>query len=206
MKKHITVLLIAAAASAVLPVRAQVTTTTGTNGVTTTTTNTATPPASFTAGLEQIGDAIASATNWAVVGGYGHSVTGVGRSVLFTEAAVNFNPYIGAVLGYDYLLGNGGHEFNSIRGGITLQAPLHPFAFIGSTFLTNVVCTPLVFDQVATSSTGTAANIVGGGVDFSVYSFWNLELHVGADYESRSGDAQWDGEYGLVHAALSRNF
>ena len=207
--KKISIPLLLIGSLAAFTASAQVTTTTGTNGVTTTVTNTATPPATFTieGGLTQIYQALETSTNWAVWAGYGHSVQGVGRSVVFGDIGYNFNDYVGIVVGYDYLWGNGGHELNSVKGGMTLQLPMRPFAFIGSTVLTNLTCTPVVFDLVATADGGNdVGNIVGGGVDFDVYAFGNLQIHAGIDYENRSGEGIWNGDYVNFHAALSRNF
>jgi hypothetical protein len=189
--------------------QAQVTTTIGTNGVPVTTTNTATPPANFNkigAALKLIGQTLSESTNWAAAAGYGRDVSGGDRNVAFAQLAYNFNDYVGLVLGYDYMFGAPGHQFNSVKGGMTLQLPMHPFAFIGSTFLTNLVCTPLVFDEIATSSSSSVANIVGAGVDFDLYNFGNLAIHAGVDYENRTGDAVWSGDYALFHFALTRNF
>lgn len=200
---------VAAALLAAIPLQAQVTSTTGANGVVTTTTNTATPPATFTiaGGLQELGQAIETSTNWAVFTGYGHSINGIGRNLAFLDVGYDFNDYVGAVVGYDYLWGNGGHELNGVKGGLTLQLPMHPFAFLGTSFLTNLVARPLVFDYVATPQGGsTVANIAGAGVDFNVYSWGNLEIHAGVDYETRTGDGAWDGNYVAGHLAISRNF
>lgn len=161
---------------------------------------------SFTAAIDLLGKTIENSTNYAVVFGYGHSITGTGKNLGFGEVAYNFNPYVGLALGYDALWGNKQHQFNSLSGGVTLQMKVHPFAFIGSTFLTNVVCTPIAFDQVATSKASTVANIIGAGVDFDAFNFSNWGLHLGIDYEKRTGDPVWDAEYVLGHIALSRNF
>lgn len=156
--------------------------------------------------VQLAGQEIATSTNWVVVGGYGHTVKGTGKNLIFGEVGYNFNNYAGLIGGYDYLWGSNKHQFNSVYGGLTLQLPMHPFTALGSTFLTNVVATPFVFDQVATSSSSTVANITGVGIDFSVTSFANLELHAGVSYEKRVGDKVWDGEYGLIHLAVTRNF
>jgi hypothetical protein len=201
-----------AVVSLAVPSQAQNTTTVGTNGVSVTTTNTSTPPpvfadASFTAGVREIGQAISTSTNWVVFAGYGHTINGVGRNVAFADVGYNFNDYVGMVLGYDYLWGNGGKQFNSVRGGMTLQLPMHPFAFIGTSSLTNLVVTPLVFEFVATAQGSSAvANVAGGGIDFNLYAFGKLEIHAGVDYETRTGSGSFDGNYALGHIALSRNF
>lgn len=156
--------------------------------------------------IQIIGNTIETSTNWAVIGGYGHSATGIGRNIAFAEIGYNFNDYVGLAIGNDYLWGNGQQQYNSLKGGITLQIPMHPFGFLGSTSLTNIVCTPLVFDQIATSKSSTVANLLGGGVDFKLYAFANFWLHGGVLYENRTGDSVWGGNYYLGYFAVSRNF
>lgn len=166
-----------------------------------------TPPASFGAGVSEIGKAITSSTNWAILGGYGHSVDSGDKNIVFADLAYNFNDYVGVVIGYDYLWDGQGHELNSLKGGATLQVPLHPFTFIGSTFLTNIVCTTFVGDLIAQPQNGsTVANIVTTGVNFNLYAIKNLELCAGVQYEKRTGDGRFDGNYALLHIALTRNF
>jgi hypothetical protein len=177
-----------------------------TNGVPGAAVAKAEPPSQFYAGWLLMAQAMAVSTNWALVGGYGHSFSGIGRNIAFGEVGINFNDYVGAVLGNDYLFGAGNHQFNSLSGGMTITLPLHPFAFLGSTILTNILVKPVAFDQVATSSSSTVANLMGIGMDFDVYLISNFSVHAGIDYEKRTGDSRWDGDYGLVHIALSRYF
>lgn len=164
------------------------------------------PTPTFSDALILLGEDAAQSTNWVAVGGYGHSVSGTGRNLAFGEIGMNFNDYAGVIFGYDYLWGNKQHQFNSVKGGLTLQLPMHVFAFTGIPALTNIVASPVAFDQVATSSSSSVANILGGGLDVHIVPFWNLQLHGGADYENRSGDSVWGGNYWFFHLAITRNF
>ena len=155
------------------------------------------PPSNW---YEMLLNDAATSTNFVVLGGYGHSTTGSSRNLVFGEIGYNFNNYAGVVGGYDYLWGGGRHQFNSVKGGLALQAPFHPFG------IQSVVLAPTVFDQVATSSSSTVANIVGAGLDAKLNLTPTLYLHVGPDFEKRTGDSNWDGQYALFHIAFSGNF
>lgn len=164
---------------------------------------------SISGGIQEIGQAIAASTNWTVIGGYGRATAG-NRNLAFADAAYNFNQNVGIVAGYDYLWSKGQvSQANIVKGGITLSAPIHPFAFLGSTFLTNTIATPFVSDLLATPSGNNNSgigNIVTGGVNFDIVSFKNFELVSGIQYENRMGQSYWDGNYILIHLGISRRF
>ena len=168
-----------------------------------------TNPPSISGGIQEIGQAIASSTNWTGVAGYGRSTKG-NRNLAFFDAAYNFNQNVGIVAGYDYLWSKGQvSQANVVKGGVTLSATIHPFAFVGSTFLTNVLATPFASDLLATPSGNNNSgigNIVTAGVNFDLYSFKNFELVSGLQYENRMGQGYWDGHYGMVHLGISRRF
>lgn len=150
---------------------------------------------------------IGSATNWTAIAGYGHSTAG-NKNVVFADVAYNFNANVGVIVGYDYLFGNGNSQANIIKGGVSLSATIHPFAFIGSTSLTNIVAQPFVADLLATpknSSVGIG-NIVTTGINFDIYKFKNFELDAGIQYENRTGQGFWNGSYILGHIGISRKF
>jgi hypothetical protein len=162
---------------------------------------------SFTAGVQEMANAISTTTNWTVVTGYGRGTSG-NKNVVFSDVAFNFNNNVGLVVGYDDLFGTGKPQANVVKGGVTLSATIHPFSFIGSTFLTNIVGTPFVADLIASpkNTSSGIGNIVTTGYNFDVYAFKNFELTAGAQYENRTGQGAWDGNYILVHLGLSRRF
>lgn len=170
---------------------------------------------SFSQGAQIMLDSVLHATNWTVVGGYGRSLessTKLGnKNVAFAAVAYNFTENVGLIAGYDTLWSGSGatksSTFNSLKGGLTLQLPTHPFAFIGSTFLTNVVATPFAGDVLATPKNGDAiGNIVTTGINFDLFAIKNFEVVSGFQYEKRTGQGDWDGNYILFHAGLSRRF
>ena len=166
------------------------------------------PASSIQGGLQEIGQAVASSTNWTVLSGYGRSLSD-NRNLAFGAVAYNFNQNVGIVLGYDRLWANGQPSVvNAVKGGITLSAKIHPFAFLGSPFFSKLEATPFVADLLATPrGNGNAlGNIVTTGVNFDVYSFKNFELGVGAQYEKRMGQGFWDGNYGVIHVAITRKW
>lgn len=164
------------------------------------------PVPSFSVGLREMADAVSSSTNWTVVAGAGRSTTG-SKNLAFGDVCYAFNDNVGAVIGYDYLWGHGASEFNSVKGGLTLQATIHPLAFIGSTFATNIVGTPFVGALVATPKTGDNIGLITtAGINFDVFRFKNFSLDAGAQYENRTGQGGWNGNYILLHVGLSRKF
>jgi hypothetical protein len=168
------------------------------------------PAPSFSAGLQEMASAVASSTNWTIIGGAGRATTG-NRDIAFGAVAYNFDP-VGILVGVDTLWAphqSQQQQVNVLKGGITLSARIHPFAFIGSTFLTNVVGTPFGMALVATPSGGSKdsiATIAGGGINFDIVQFKNFELVIGAEYESRTGSGFWDGAYAMAHLGVSRRF
>lgn len=151
---------------------------------------------------------IAGSTNWTVIWGAGRATKG-NRDLAFGAVAYNFNQNVGVVAGMDTLWAPDKHQNNVVKGGITLSAPIHPFAFLGSTFATNIVGTPFVAALVAAPSGGSSdavATIGSVGVNFDIVRFKNFELVAGAQYETRSGSGFWNGNYGLLHLGISRRF
>lgn len=159
-------------------------------------------------GLKEIGQAIANSTNWNIVAGGGHSVKG-NNWLVFGDVVYNLNENVGLVAGVDGLFSGNEHSANIVKGGITLSLPMRPLAFVGSTFLTNIVATPYVGDMLATPTGGDDSdigNLTVAGANFNLFSFKNFELNAGAGYENRQGQGRWDGNYIFAHLGISRNF
>ncbi len=159
--------------------------------------------------FDELSSAIANSTNWTVAAGYGISLSGKARQLGFVDVAYNVTDNLGLIVGADYLWGgsSGDTEWNDVRGGLTLRARVHPFAFIGSTFLTNIVAIPFAADLIATPRSGDAVgNIIVAGAHWELYSIKNWELGALTAYESRSGQGDWNGNYGLIGITFSRKF
>lgn len=163
--------------------------------------------ASFTGGLQQIADAISNTTNWTAVAGGGRSLTG-NKNLAFAAVAYGFNENVGVVLGYDTLWSKRITQQNSVKGGLTLQATIHPFTFIGTTFLTNVVATPFAGYLIASpkNSKDALAQIATVGVNFNLLEFSRFVLDAGGQYENRTGQGIWSGNYILAHLGITRAF
>jgi hypothetical protein len=172
-----------------------------------------TPTPSIPQGVQEMAAALAKAP-WTALAGYGQGINDGHHKLYFTDFAYDFTPTnmanVGIVVGYDQLTstvkGESG-QFNAVKGGVNLSVPIHPFAFIGSTFLTNVIGNPFVADLLATPKGGSnIGNIVDSGCDFDLYAFSNFELSVQAHYENRSGEDYYNGNYWGVSGSLSRKF
>ena len=160
---------------------------------------------SFTAGLKEMQVAITSGTNWSFIGGYGHSLKG-NNHLAFADVAYSFNDSVGVVVGYDALSGSGASQFNSLKGGVTLKTTINPLAWTGVESLARIEGQPFVGDLVATARDGSVGNIVTTGINFDVYNFNRFCLDVGFQYELRSGEGVFCGNYALIHIGISRKF
>ena len=159
-------------------------------------------------GLQEMAQAITSMTNWSVVGGGGRSLTGQ-KWLAFGAVAYDFNQNVGVVAGVDGLWAKGQQESDIAQGGITLKAPIHLFAFVGSTFLTNIVGSPFVSELMATPTGNTHSpigEVTTGGINFNFVQFKNFDFGGGFQVENRQGQGYWNGNYGLAHLELTRLF
>jgi len=167
------------------------------------------PPSNdpIVSGIESAAQAALSSTNWTAAAVGGVDTTGK-KYLVAGEFAYGFNQYVGLIAGVEGLYSKGTKsQFSAVKGGLTLSYPLHPFAFLGSTPLTNIVASPFVSDQIATPSGGSnLGNLLIYGLNFNVVEFANFELIGGVDYETRTGQGYWDGDYWLIHAGISRRF
>jgi hypothetical protein len=149
---------------------------------------------------------ITGGTNWSVVGGGGISTDGK-KYLAYGVVAYDFNANAGVIAGEDVLFASGQHQFNSLKGGITLKTTIYPLAFTGVSALQSIQGTPFVADLIATGAGGSSVgNIVATGMDFNVYAFKNFELSVGAEYDNRTGQGVYSGNYISGHLAISRKF
>ena len=167
------------------------------------------PPSNdpIVSGIESAAQAALSSTNWTAAAVGGVDTTGK-KYLVAGEFAYGFNQYVGLIAGVEGLYSKGTKsQFSAVKGGLTLSYPLHPFACLGSTPLTNIVASPFVSDQIATPSGGSnLGNLLIYGLNFNVLAFANFELVAGFDYEQRTGQGFWDGDFYLIHAGLNRRF
>lgn len=169
------------------------------------------PPPTISAALQEMATAIADSTNWTLIFGYGRALTG-NRSLGFSDLAYNFSDYVGVVLGGDYLWSPGNHVFNTVKGGVTLQAPIHPFSFLGSgwgAWTTNVAATPYISDclsQPQGSGNNMVGNIATVGAQVNLFMVKNFRFSISGMYESRSGQGYWNGKYPAGWVGLTKSF
>ena len=170
---------------------------------------TAAAPTSISDTFSTLMGQIASGTNLNAVVGAGRALKG-NKNLYFADVAYGFNANVGLVAGVDRLTSPGfANENNIVKGGITLQAQIHPFTFIGSTWATNVVGNPYAAALVASPTGGSSdsiGTIIVTGISFDVYAVKNWELILGVAYETRSGAGYYDGGYGMVQGGLGRRF
>jgi hypothetical protein len=140
---------------------------------------------------------------WAVGGGYEHSTSGTGANVSFATLTYNLTPNIsgssfssGPVLGYDDCMVHGHTLVNSLSGGWSLSSSGRWFSFVGKTFLTNVVGTVTGYQLVATPrGSGPIGAITGTAVSLDVASWNNFHFKPTIVYNSRNGQAGFNGNF-----------
>ena len=156
-------------------------------------------------GLQEIYDAALSGTNSGLTFGGGRATTG-DYNLVFLDYLYNFNPYVGAVLGFDDI--GRGLNFNSenivfVKGGLNLQTQIAPLKMFG---LTNFMATPFT-SLLVTSGNGRVGEAYIAGADFNIpiSATWNFKI--GGFYEKRSGDGlDTDRAYLCIDLAISHGF
>lgn len=159
---------------------------------------------SLSGGLQQIYDAAASGTNYGFASGFARATHG-NRNVGFADLLYNFNPSVGAVIGYDYCWTSKAAgvpaQANLVKGGVNLQVDLHPF----KTAWPSLTVTPFGFALVA-SGDGKVSQIIGGGGKVTLFDFKGVNVNLGVLYENRTGAEFWDGRYVGGFLAVSKGF
>lgn len=157
---------------------------------------------SISAGLQQIWDAAAGSTNYAVVIGGGRGIQG-NKNLAYADYVYNLNGNVGAILGYDAIRFDNQTTYSFVKGGLQLKADIYPFKQIG---LPNVKVTPFA-GILIDSGNGKVGQIIVAGAShrFALSKNWGLNL--GGFYENRTGGiSKTDGVYLCGFIALSRNF
>jgi hypothetical protein len=163
--------------------------------------------------FNDIGAALANAP-WDFVAGGGVATTGQNK-IAFSDIACNFasstnGASVGIVIGGDYLWNKHGSSWNTVKGGITLKGTIRPFAFLGGTnWFTNLKGTLFAADCMAQPGGGSSApigNIITGGIQFRLASYKQFDFGIGGQYENRSGQGNWNGNYVLGQLSISRTF
>jgi hypothetical protein len=167
---------------------------------------TASPTPSAGADLSAFLKDVTSGTNWSAQAGGGVS-SGGGKYLAYAAVAYDFTANVGVIAGYDALYGPHSQIENAVNGGITLQTTIQPFAFVGSTFLTNIVAQPYVADLIATPKGGNAiGNVLETGANFEIYKLSNFSIDLNLGYQVRSGEADFSGNYFTGGLGLTRRF
>jgi len=143
-------------------------------------------------------------TNYAIAPFFGVKEGGnqLAAGVLLLANATN---HFAPTLGFDHLW-FGGHtgSANIVSGGLTLKDTTHPFQWLGAgtnTWVYNLAVTPYVAALAGSASgnTGTAGGGLAGifrtgaNVDLLTVSKW--KIGVGADYGSRTGSGNYNGNW-----------
>lgn len=143
-----------------------------------------------------------NATNYAVVSylSYGLNNHKVGGGVL---ALYNFNNYIGAGVGADYL-----GQFSLVSANVQLKLPLKPLAFTKWAWAQDLVMTPFAFSGLGTPFSGTGgsgiATHIGAGDYFQFGHLWGGRFNIGGAYIDREGAGKYSGKYANALFAWSK--
>jgi hypothetical protein len=151
---------------------------------------------------------------WGVAGIYGHSVTGTGHNVAAVLISYDLVTNVqntgfssGLIAGYETLWGSGRKQLDTINGGWQFSETGHPLAWVGSTFLTNVVSTELAYQVVSTPRGGSdIGSITGTAVTVNVAEWSGFHLTVLGAYQNRNGQAGFNGNELLFGLAIKHKF
>lgn len=151
-------------------------------------------------------------TNYAAAAFYGHSTSG-NQSSIGLLVIENVNNYVGVAAGVDDLFGGGKiGSANIVSGGLSLKAPTHPLAFLGTnSFEQNFTATPYALAMAALPINGTGQNGALGavnraGVNFDIYNLKGWEIGAGIDYGNRLGAGNYSGNWIDVAVSFRKNF
>lgn len=154
-------------------------------------------------GLQQIWDAAAGSTNFAVAIGGGRGIKG-NKNLAFADYVYNISGNVGVILGYDALKVDGGATtYNFVKGGLQLKADIYPLKNFG---LETFKVTPFAAILMSSHSGNVGEVVVAGASHrWALSKSWGL--NVGAFYENRTGgNDPGNGVYVCGLLALSRNF
>lgn len=151
---------------------------------------------------------------WGASAVYGRSFSGEGKNlagVIVTYDLVtnvdNTGFSSGPIFGYDEVFGLHQHEINTLSGGWDFGETGHPLSFIGSTVLTNIETTEIVYQLVATPRGGNDIGSITGTALTVNCGEWNgFHLKLLAAYENRNGQNQGNGNWGIIGGAITHKF
>ena len=173
------------------------------------TNNTAGPvQPSLMGGLEQIGAAFNTATNWTANVSYGRMLTAGNNNLAFVGLVYNVNNNVGLVLGDEIIFGDGKPQISTVAGGITLKGTVRPLGWLGGTGWTSKLSGQLYVSDLAATprNSNPIGNLVVTGINFNIMAVKNFELGAGVAYENRQGQGKYDGGAGLINLNLTRSF
>lgn len=157
-------------------------------------------------GVQQIVDAVGSATNYAIApyATYAPNIAAKDKWGGGVLGIYNLNNYVGTALGVDWL-----GQFTLISGNITLQVPVYPFRNSPIKFLRSVVVTPLGILGIGHPFAGTSSGVAeimdaGGEVRFG--HFLGGTFGVGATYGKWTNAGDYSGTRYHAFADLKWGF
>jgi hypothetical protein len=163
-----------------------------------------------TGGLLKVGEdvlkGLMSSTNYVIAPyvSYGLDNHKVGGGIL---ALYNFNNFVGAGLGVDYV-----GQFSAISGNVELKLPLRPLSFTGWAWATNIVTTPFAYSGLGTPMSGAGtknggvSTHIGAGLNFDICTLWGGQVSIGGAWITRSGAGDYSGKYANGFFAWRKGF
>ena len=119
-------------------------------------------------------------------------------------AVYNVSTYLGTGLGVDYL-----GQFSLVSAQVQFKVPLHPFAFIGVSWATNLVVAPFALAGVGTGLSGSPGNAIavtaaGAYVEFG--RLWGGRFNTGAAIGKWSNAGNYSGTRYHFFVGWSKGF
>lgn len=157
-----------------------------------------------------------SPTNYAVAPFVGCSTDGGDKLCAGLLLVENVSENVGIVAGLDHLwFGGKTASANIVSGGVTLKAPTHPLRFLTgntNTWAYNAVVTPYALAMAGSpigntkSAGGGLSSIVRAGFNFDIMDISGWKLGAGADYGTRNGAGNYNGNWLDFTLNVRKNF
>ena len=143
-------------------------------------------------GLSEIYDAfstsgLTTATNYAVEPYLTYAPSAPSGNQIGGGAFICYNVshFVGTGLGLDYL-----GQFSLVSANVQLKLPMHPFAFIGASWATNLVVAPFALAGVGTPLNGTGSGAIAvtdAGTYVQFGELWGGKFNAGVAIGKWSG-------------------
>lgn len=124
------------------------------------------------------------------------NIVGFGYMYNMTQGT---NAGAGLIAGYDQLIHKNVKHSNVVKGGLSLNAVVHPFASSYPNYAVQLFGAALIATPTGGSTGGTGVGtIVDTGIAIPIYTFKTHKLYLIPSYENRVQEGGFGGNYALL--------